>query len=462
MTTQHESMITELLPKAEENALRDFVQQLAAHDTDFAVKLSRWLMRNYAEHANTADTYIEEVRQLFRLQELKFNKRSQWHDGEYGPDWFAIDTGMEQIAHTLLQKLANGHPEVVTAPVIEFYRLLSRELEDFLMEDDPSVNLAAKACDTLLLEWAAHPDVPAQEKREIYSKLQSLAEAEIMDYVSGLSDDFFMQFLTNSQTPEDALASIEEMAAKEKTTEALVHKHIALLRQFGRHKEALHVIRCNLRYHTVLDCELNRLYEQGDDYAALNLIDLAMAEYTNASFMEERKIRFLERIKNTSALIDVYRRILISRWNGFDYYYRLKELASPADWPQQYARIIEEATAKDMSPEFMARIYAAEKDYPALNKTILDTHYDFLSLLQEYYPQLPDEYHNKLITKGIETIEKQAERATKRPEYARIAAEIRNLRDLPGAKEPANALIRLLLNRYSHRPAFKDELHKLS
>ena len=90
----------------------------------------------------------------------------------------------------------------------------------------------------------------------MYETLQALSKAEIPDYVEGLTDTFFMNYLTCTQSPEDELASIEKLSAEGKVTEEMAHKHIALLRSFGREDEALGVIRRRLCYRSVLDAEL--------------------------------------------------------------------------------------------------------------------------------------------------------------------------------------------------------------
>ncbi|MDO5465153.1 MAG: hypothetical protein Q4F40_09470 [Akkermansia sp.] len=98
---------------------------------------------------------------------------------------------MKQIVSILREKLADGCPEVVPLPIVEFYRLLADYLDDLPAEEGVDINSAARACDSLLLAWAEHPGVTSQEKRELYETLQALSKAEILDYVEGLTDTFF-------------------------------------------------------------------------------------------------------------------------------------------------------------------------------------------------------------------------------------------------------------------------------
>ena len=460
MKDKTNGMIAELLPMADAEELREFVQQHAGDDVSFAVKLSQWLMKRYGPYVNKTSVYVQEVRRLFGLTEEKYRgyNRSRYYDG-CGLDWIALEEGMVQLVAALREKLQAGMPDVVAAPVVEFYRLLKDHLEEFFEEDEANIDQAGRACDALLLEWAEHPDVPVQEKRDLYDTLQVLARAEIMDYVDSLTDAFFMNYLTRTQSPEEALHTIEKLTAEGKVCEELVHKHIALLRQFGREPEALEVIRRNLRYLSVLDAELERLYTRQDDCAALSLLDLAALRHQGNAGIDERRIRFLLRLNDTQKLIEVYRHLLLNQWNGFDYYPKLKALVSPSEWPEQYKQIVKEG--KKRSNEFMARIYAAENDYPMLYQSIMSVRYGVLQMLQQYMVMLPEEYHEKLLQKGYTSIDIEANRAEKRSDYACVVSKIRQFSALPGAKPLADEMVTNLRTIYSRRPAYMDELSKL-
>lgn len=457
----NESVISTLLPMVQEDDLRTFVQEQAEKNSDFSIKLSQWLMSKYAVYVNKPSTFVDEVRRLFGQQEEKYRGYNRWrYYDNFGLNWNALKDGMEQIVSTLNEKLENGHHEVVVLPIVEFYRLLAGYLDDFLAEEEENLNITARECDALLLKWAEHPEVPAQEKRELYETLQKLSQAEIMDYVDGLTDAFFMNYLTCTQSPAEALSTIEKLTAKGKVSEELVHKHIALLRQFGRENEAQEVIRCNLRFHSVLDAELNRLYDKENDYAALNLLDIATWKYRAGSDIEARKIRFLLRLNDTKKLIDVYRYLLLNTWDSFDYYAEIKALVPASEWPVQYKLIVEEGGKKGRV-ELMTCIYAEECDYPRLFETLRDYDFSILSLLKQHLSQLPQEYHATLLHKELKIIEAEAHRANKRSEYARIASSIRQFAALPGAKPMADGLVALLRKTYTRRRAYIDELSKI-
>ena len=455
-----DGVIDGLLPKVAVEELRDFVQKYARRDAAFSVALGQWLMEKHARLVNDAGAYIEEVRKLFCLTDDSCRSYYRNRYDDIVLDWDGIDAGMEKLVETLRGKLAEGAHEVVVPPVLEFYRQFIKHYDDFGMVDEANVDAAAEACDTLLLEWAAHPDVPAAEKKAVYRTLQGLADHEELEYTNGLTSDFFLNYLTLTQTPEEALASIEKMEAEGKSTPALVHKHISLLRQFGREAEALKVIQRNVNYHSVLDAELERLYQRREDYAALNLIDLALASSRTDSQLLERKVRFLKRLKDTAGLITVYRGILLERWDGFEYYHKLKKMVPESEWPEQYRLIVAEACRLRKGTVFMARLYAAEKDYPALNQALLTTHYDLLELLQKYLKQLPEEYHEALLNKGLDELKRIASLANKRTEYANVAARIRSFAKLPGAGSMAALLAAGIRTAFARRSAYLDELAK--
>lgn len=452
-------IIEQLLPRAGAEELGDFVRQYAARDAAFSVKLSQWLMKKYARYENNAAAYVAQVEQLFCLYEEKFRgyNRSRYYDGT-GPDWCAIDTGMERLAQTLREKLDAGVHEVVVPPVLRFYQLLGEHAEDFMCEDEGDISVARDACEDLLTLWVQHPAVPQEEKRALYPRLQGLCLAKDMEIFDILTASFFADYHVHMLPPEEALERLNQEAAKGHQSADMVHKHVALLRQFGREREALDIIRTHLGFRAVLDAELERPYANGDDYAALNLIDLAMMQSKADSFLEERRIRFLQRLGNTPALINVYRYLLTARWNTFHYYYELKKLVSPSEWPAQYELIKNQSDDED----FLIRLYAAEKDYPALFRAIMEADYNIQQLVKSHLPAMPMEYHEPLLQRAIKELAGEASRAGKRKEYAQVASRIRELAKLPCARELTGALVARLRSNYSNRPAFMDELSRLS
>ncbi len=270
----------------------------------------------------------------------------------------------------------------------------------------------------------------------------------------------FINYLTFIQTPEEALASIEKRAAEGRLPEDVVHRYIDLLRQSGREDEASEVIRRNLNYPSVLDAELNRLYEQQNDSAALELLEAAAPLYRNRTDIEKRKIRFLTRSGNTQGLLNAYRYILLHSWDDYEYYTKLKELAGESEWPEQYRLITEEGAHSD-NAELMAHIYAEEKDFPRLYQTLMKARYNILKLLHLHMPQMPEEYHRNLLQNAYKRIDTEAHEADKRPAYALVASLIQEFASLPGAKPLAKEMVLCLRLAYMRRPAYMDELNKL-
>lgn len=451
-------VIEQLLPNAGVDELRDFVQRYAASDAAFSVKLSQWLMSKYARHANDAATYVVQVEQLFCLTEEKYHgyNRSRYYD-DIGLDWDAIDTGMEKLVHTLSEKLAAGVHAVVVPPVLRFYQLLGEHEEDFMSEDEGDISAAREACEDLLTQWVQHPAVPQEEKKALYPRLHGICHSKNMKIFDILTASFFADYLVHMQSPEEALERLNREAAMGHQSADMVHKHVALLRQSGREREAQDIIRTHLCFQSVLDAELERLYSQGEDDAALNLIDLAKMQGKADSFMEERRIRFLQRVGDTPALINLYRALLTARWNTFHYYYKLKELVPQKEWPAQYELIKNQSDDED----FLIRLYAAEKDYPALFQAIMDEGYNIQQLVKSHLPNMPVEYHEPLLQRAIYDLASEASRAGNRKEYTQIASRIRELAKLPGARVLTEALVARLRSDYRKRPAFIEELNKL-
>lgn len=108
----------------------------------------------------------------------------------------------------------------------------------------------------------------------------------------------------------------------------------------------------------------------------------------------------------------------------------------------------------------MARIYAAEKDYPALNHALMSISYDLLKMLQKYLSQLPMEYHSALLNKGLNELKRMASQANKRTEYASVASSIKAFAKQPRGNSMAEQLAAGIRKAFNRRPAYLDELAK--
>ena len=71
MNNKPDGVITELLPLAEGEELREFVQQQADADVSFAVKLSQWLTKQYGAFITESSVYVDEVRRFSTLPGAK-------------------------------------------------------------------------------------------------------------------------------------------------------------------------------------------------------------------------------------------------------------------------------------------------------------------------------------------------------------------------------------------------------
>ena len=455
---KNKEIIEDLLTKANREELLDFVREYAEKDDAFSAVLGQWLLKQYSQHENKAEAYVAQVEQLFCLMEDKFRGHNRWRYDDIGLDWDSIDIGMEKLANTLREKLAEGVSGVVVPPVLRFYQLLGEHEEDFMSEEDGDISSATEICEQLLLAWVQHPEVPQKEKKALYPRLHELCLSREMQIFDILTSSFFANYLIHMQSPEEALKRLNQEAAKGHQSADMVHKHVELLRRFGKDADALEIIRQHLCYHSVLDTELDRLYTAGEDYAALNLIDLAKRQSNAGSFLEERRIRFLQRLGDTEALINVYRHLLTARWNTFHYYYKLKELVPHTEWPAQY-KLIKNQSNDEI---FLIRLYAAEKDYPALFQSIMDAEYDIQQLVKSHLPTMPEEYHAPLLQKAIAELAWEASRANNRKEYARVVANIKSFSKLPGSKPQVDGLVARIRIAFRRKTAFMEELNKLS
>jgi len=139
----------------------------------------------------------------------------------------------------------------------------------------------------------------------------------------------------------------------------------------------------------------------------------------------------------------------------FEYYRKLKKLYSKADWVTELERLL--PILKKMRRN---DIYV---------KALIDE--GLIDALAEYCKENPSSIVNlypHLIPKHMKTVDKIfedyilycADRASSRSAYHSVCEIIRTYKKACGG-EPANKMVKILLEKYPRRPAFKDELGKI-
>lgn len=142
---------------------------------------------------------------------------------------------------------------------------------------------------------------------------------------------------------------------------------------------------------------------------------------------------------------------------NFEYYAELKNTYTIEEWKSIYPDIIK--AIEDKGRTFISSyssILVEEHEF----KKLLDYVRQNPSSLILYYNYLIPEFSNEVYDIFRGYILETASKATSRKDYHVVCSIIKKLSNA-GGEDAANEIIDMLMTKYNHKPAFKDELQKI-
>ena len=141
--------------------------------------------------------------------------------------------------------------------------------------------------------------------------------------------------------------------------------------------------------------------------------------------------------------------------NQLDIFRELKAQYSAEEWPS-----VREMLFKEMPENTnMAALYKEEKLYDALLQLVLQK--PGLYLLQRYERELSKQYAKELLGKYTTELQKMAQMASDRNRYRELVRELRRMQNIPGGEQAVAALVQEWRAQYKRRTAMMDELKRL-
>lgn len=140
------------------------------------------------------------------------------------------------------------------------------------------------------------------------------------------------------------------------------------------------------------------------------------------------------------------------------YYHELKKTYTPEEWKSVYPSILEKFAEQGKTDLGVYTSILIEENEKNLLLKYVKVRPDYVSQYAKYL--LPD-YSNEVYELFLQLIERDAARANDRKSYHHVCGIIQKLVDA-GGKSQAAAITRELYETQHRRPAFRDELSKLS
>jgi len=142
---------------------------------------------------------------------------------------------------------------------------------------------------------------------------------------------------------------------------------------------------------------------------------------------------------------------------SFEYYKELKNTYQLNEWGEVYPRIIFSLENQEwIHADVYTQILIEEGEKEKLLKYVQN---NFPSV-ESYYEYLIPEFKEEVYDLFLKHIEQTASRASKRRDYQKVCAIIRNLIKA-GGRNQALMIIQKFFIKYANKPAFKDELTKI-
>jgi hypothetical protein len=143
--------------------------------------------------------------------------------------------------------------------------------------------------------------------------------------------------------------------------------------------------------------------------------------------------------------------------NQYQYYLKLKELYQPNQWGEIQQEILATFEKRPHPPSAYLEILKVEK----MNDKLLEYCMNHIAFIQSLYPFLVEDYFEGVNEVFVKFIEMEAELANDRKRYKHVCSIIKTYKKACGENH-FYEIIEHLKQQYKRRPAFMDELEKLT
>ncbi|MHA1363422.1 MAG: SWIM zinc finger family protein [Candidatus Freyarchaeota archaeon] len=141
-------------------------------------------------------------------------------------------------------------------------------------------------------------------------------------------------------------------------------------------------------------------------------------------------------------------------------YRKLKESSSREEWDRQLQEIITHFTNEEFLRYVLIDIYLEEGMHDKALKEALSA--NSLATLSAYHEELAPRYPKEYFQKYKELLIPFADSKTGRSHYKHIVLYLKKMKNIKGFENEFRDFVEMLKIRYSNRPAFQEEIRKLT
>jgi len=436
--------LRKLLERFGREELIDFIIDYAGNDTRFANTVNvRFGNPGYDEELDkikrAIGTALEGVGD--------YSARDSWGN-------VSFDTG--DVISEIRTRIEQGHIRLAFAETELLYREL---LNLFEYQGECEISMEAEYCIGIMSD-IADAAVSDEDKAHLFRNCLMLSDVEDgKDYGADYEDELLriaakLVTLENRRELEDALARVNIRRFEE----AIKLIQLGILQKFDDARAINDFVYDNLRFPKIREAAFASAISNNDLTEAEKLCVEAIATEVRSYGISPwlyRLYSVYEKAGRIDDMVETARKLVFL--GNMDYYDILKSLLTErGNWDGGYKGFLCECEA-EMSYAGYMRILAKEREFPLL----LDQLGKHSREVYEYGELLAKEYPADVWAIFQKQINKEASTATKRSMYRDVCDHILVLAKI-GYNTDAISLVLDLRTAYKHRPAFVDELDRLS
>lgn len=460
--------ITDLMPLATLEDLREFCLDYARKNKKFNKDLEAFLNKRFIEDEESATDFIARLEDAFSEEK---NIGDRWHS-YYVTDWdevYSVSTDVLKDARRLLEM---GNASASLQIAIRMFELTDAEDLNYVDEDDGDWWLADTLEDygKLLVECIGSDCVPQEEKDEVVDKLKKMVKSEIWNFGYCDMNHLLQEASAASQSDEAMLHLLDEMMLRPSIYDSdraeYALRKIALLKKMGRTDDALKATIQYLYMPEVRKREVENTIGRNDFSGALQLIKEGqeIAKEKNRGFTEwkQQELDIYQRTQDAPMQIKLCRELFVLHGGSMDYYRELRKLVDPKEWKDFLAKLLHETNMHVWySSSIKADIYVEEQDWQNLFPLLMDDHHHSLDIFDNYAHYLKSTHSAELLTEYVSMLKDYASRNMGAKHYSRMRHSLESMQKLENGKTAAHQLADYFRDVYRRRPSFMAEISKI-
>lgn len=456
--TYSECNITELVRKADEMAVRDFLAEILENDERLLGRFKSNLC---------CEITIKDMKRYKKYVNSIFSK----HAGRSGfIDYYSAGPFISELEDFLYNEIGNMLANQQYREAFELTGYVFVEIGNQDMDDsDGGTGMLAERCMEIWREILKYSNI--ELKKSMFQWFKEHLDGRVIDYLEEdleqilfedfKEDDFLEHKLDLTTEKIRKYRKEKDFWSREYNIGRWTLRHITVMRELKMPQDRIDgYVKENLEFsavrkYYVQDCIKTEKYD-----AAIQTLEEGKETDKNAAgLVAGYSLQLKELYKQTGRTEDYEKElwllILQYKAGDIDVYKELKMLYTEEEWPGKR----EEIFKKMSSRAAVDKLYEEDRLYDRLLKLVLES--NGLYKLTEYEKCLKKLYPEELLTKYETVLNGMAAQTSDRKHYRKLVAILKRMKKYSGGQKRVDEIICSWKSQYRNRPAMMDELNRI-